>query len=653
MTQCPRRTLLGGIGTTITVALAGNAVAATEDDVASESASVPSEFDSLLDYLPATVASETMMISAVDFERRREANEPHEMNPHTGSFDIDSEAVTKHVSVLDFGDGYSQPITVLSGDIEIDGDAETRKTDDGVEYDFYDSATTDLVAADLDEVIVIGKESGMLEDAVAAGAGENTRLLESESEVAEAFETVDDADSYNITVGDEQLGREIDADADVRYAVHASTVLDPDTMAVQLVFAFEDESDVTDELVESLTGELAYMSSEGEPTVEVDGAVITVTGERDLEKERAIREHESPGMLQTDRDIDPDDDMLELEVGRGDPTPVEDLTLELADEEYDREIWADGHGTIEEGDTIQIDMDDVEPNVSVTLNHDHELGSSSSGTTILNRFEFVYDYDLDAETLTVEYADDFTLDGDRIHLAVYEERPYYRHDEDEPEPRTTRQPWTGETVQSGHQETLEGIRPGDAVIVGWDGASYKDSIGTEFVDPPGLVRFEYDYGSETLSATIEFGEDADVAEQPAEKYELLVEEEPADTQWTDEYETVSDGATIEVTDVPIGTNVSAVWGDDEITVGGTKTRPSIELELDGNEIEHVGGDALLASKLTATAWAEDGRTEVDLGDEIDGDFEEGDTVTFDVDGIRHVTLKYDEEYRVGFAYTES
>lgn len=652
MPQCPRRTLLGGIGTTITVALAGNTVTATDADSTAEGGSAPRELGALQEYLPASAASDedSIVLSASDFDRRRKADEPYEPRPTTGRFEIEPESVSKQVSVTTYGDEYTRPITVLAGDIQFvdEGDGETREAA-GVEYEYYEADDGDGVAAVGDGVVVFATDSGTVEDAFAADAGETDRLLDAEPLLEEATGLYDDIDGYSVQLNDEYRVPGSDDDVEVDYVVRAMTVLGPDTIEMKYGIAFGDESDVTDELVESIESELAYQATKGDPTTEVDGDLVTVTAERDLAAERRVREHDSPGFLRADRDVDPDDDSLEIEIGRGDPTPVEDLTLEVGDEEYDREIWADGHGTLEEGDTIAIDMDDVEPNLSISLTHDHELGSSSSGTTILSRLRFEYDYDPDAETLTVEYADEFPLDGDSVTLAAYDERPAYRPDPDEgSEPHATAQPWTDETVSKGDQATVDGVRAGDTVLVGWDGTSQQDSIGTFRARPPGRVRFEYGYESETLSATIEFEDDGET--RPADEYELLVDDEPTDTQWADEYETVTSGTTLEVDDVPVGTDVTVVWGDDA-RVGSTQTHPSIDLAFDEDEaaIEHAGGDAVPASKLTARVWSEDGTSEIDLADEIDGDFEDGDAVDIDADEVHHVTLRYGERRIVGFA----
>ncbi|WP_255191647.1 hypothetical protein [Natronobeatus ordinarius] len=578
MQEYPRRTLLGGIGATITAALAGHAVAADGDrEQSPDAVEVPADgpdFSSLLEFLPASVATDSMQLTVADVERLLEADEPYGPHVPIGPVRTDPEDVSKVASVVATDEGYSTPITVVEGDVEFDGEPESNETDDGVTYDLYEHGARrgeTTYAAVTDDVAIVTTEKATIDDAFAASADDTDRLLDAAPRLAAGIEAYEYADSRHVSVEEElHLPFDLD-DGDVNFAAYASTVIDPDTIRVDLGVDFEDEAAITDEVLEAIETEFAYMPTRDEPEAEVDGTLVTVTIVRDLAAERAVREHDSPGFLRVnDRDIDLEDDYLEIELGRGDPTPVEDLTFEVGDEAYDREIWAGDAKKLEEGDTIRLDMDDVEPNLQVRLRHEHELGSSGSGTTILNHFRFRFEYDYDAETVAVEYDDEFPLDGDRLWLAAHDRDSMYGPrgpDAEEPEPRATRQPWDGE-LSAGDDATLDGVLPGDEVIVGWDGDTRRDSIARHRVSPPGTARFEYDYDSRTVTATLELED-----ERPAEKYELRVDDEPADTQWADEADTVTDGATLELEDVEVGSRLEVVWSETDARVGGYRIAP--------------------------------------------------------------------------------
>ncbi|WP_245779393.1 hypothetical protein [Halostagnicola kamekurae] len=654
--------------------LTGSTVAAPDGDRPKASTTTESSFDDVLAYLPASVAEDSMGVAVTNYERMREADQPYGPSPPINTAEMDASNVSKSAFVTSYTDEYSQPLTVLSGDIELPESTDSSETDAGVEYEYYEPESDGVVGSDGD-VVVGSTDRETVEAAFDANAGEADRLLEAESAIESGLSTFPESDARSVQISDEQPTLGGFEDVDIEYSVTAQTVIDADTMEMSVGIELADESDATDELIETLESQFAYAATTGEPSVEVDGSFVSTTVTRDLAAERAVREHESPGYLQVERDFDiEDDDLLEIEIGRGDPTPIEDLTLEIDDEPYDREIWADGHGKLEEGDTIVVDMDDVEPNLSVSLTHEHELGSSSSRTTILSHFRFESSYDIDSGELTLEYADDFSLDGEEVFLAVYDERPIYRLDEDGSEPRVSTQPWDGETMSEGDTATVEDVEVGDTVIVGWKGTDYDDSIWQHQADPPGRARFEYEYDSETLEATLDFApispdsesEPTDDVERSASEYELQIDGEPADTQWTDEFETVSTGATLEIDDVAVGSDVEAVWAETDTPIGRTQTQPSIDLAYDGGTVEHVGGDALPAADLEAEIWAENGSYTLALGDEIDGDFEDGDSFTVDAESVtdrsgddvdeigavNHVLVRYDGQYQVGYAFPE-
>ncbi|ELZ03448.1 hypothetical protein C481_05625 [Natrialba asiatica DSM 12278] len=655
----------------MTVALTGTAAA---DDTSAETSQSES-FDDLYAFLPATLAEqESLSVSAIDYDRMRQANDPATIMPAGGPFDLDADAVSKSVRVFSRDQSFSQPLQVFTGDIELEGTADTRETA-GIEYDYYTQSDRDVVAGVTDDALVLSTTRGTIEQALAAAAGETDRLLDAAPAIDDGFEAVSEADTKAVMTGTRQ-SLSVDLDGDIRYVSHAQTVQGPDTLTVTQVIEFTDESDITDELLETIEADLAYVSTAEEPSAEVDGSVVTITVDRDLAAERAVREHESPGSLRAERDIDLDAEYLEIELRRGDPTPVEDLTLELDDEEYDRDIWADGHGTLEAGDTIRIKMDDVEPNLSLRLRHDHELGNSSSGTSILSHFQFTSTYDIDSGTLSIEYADEYPLDGDNVFLAAYDERPYYRPDESAPEPKTTAQPWEGKTLASGDEATLEDIAPGDTILVCWKGTDYEDSISRAQAEPPGIARFEYDYESKTVSASLEFGDtrpqpriaevseaetepSTDEIERDATEYELRIDDEPAGTQWSDEFDTVSSGATIEIADIPVGSDVTVVWAATGTRIGGTRTQPQVDLEYDDGTITHVGGDALSATDLTLRLSTETDRFTIELEDVISGTFEEGDSFEItaetvgsddEIGAVRYAHLLYgkQDQYHVGY-----
>lgn len=658
-----RRTVLGGIAATTALTLGGAATAGAADGSA-DLESPASE--TITDFIPASLAADGLVVSVVDHDGLRTADLPFDRGAYVPPFDAEPGDVSIVATVSRFdGDGedvaFERPLQIVVGDLTLeDADGgESIETETGHTYERHevDDPGSDeaVVAAMIGDVGVVADDESTVEGVLEAATGEAARLLEVEDEIGSLFDDHGDADSVRVQfAGDGTLpfGIPDDDEARLDHLVVTETVLDPDTIELTYVVAFADEDDVTDERVEQIEGDFAYASTSDRPSAEVDGRVVTLTVERDLEAERAAAEHDSPGSLRlVDREIDPEADVVELEVGRGDPTPVDDLELEVNDEAYDPDVWADGQGTIEEGDTIVLQMDDVEPNTSLMLRHDHEMGSSGSGTSILHRFQFAFEYDHAEETLTVEYDDDFPLDGDRISLAVYEERPFGEFDEESgeritPDPVAVEEPWSGDTLEPGHAATLEDVVPGDEVLIGWDGSSHEHSIGRHSIVPPGTVDFDYEYAADTLSVTLEVAEP-----QPADAYEVQIDEEPTETQFTDEATTIEGETTIGLESVDVGSEARVVWGDDEVRVGWTRASPSVDLAYDDGTVEHVGGDAIPASSVEVQAWGSD-HEEFALDERIEGTFEEGDSFEVDLEEAGHVALEYEDVGNVGAAFPD-
>ncbi|ARS90713.1 hypothetical protein [Natrarchaeobaculum aegyptiacum] len=663
-TDTTRRTVLGGIAATTALSLGATASAVAEDgdDPATLEAPTP---ETIVDWLPATVDGDGLVVAVEDHEALQTADHPHERWVNVAPFDAEPEDVSVVATVTrivededDDHPAHERPLRIVVGDLPID-DGETVEHEDGLTYERYEveneHGDETVVAADVGDAVAIADDESTLEAVLEAAAGDGNRLLEGNDEVATLYQRYDDADSLRVHLAGEgtlPLMWPDEEEPELESLVTTETVLDPDTIEVTYAVTFADEAAVTDELVEQIEGDFAYMPTREEPSADVDGRTVTMTVERDLEAERAATEHDSPGSLRVaDREIDPDADVVELEVGRGDPTPAEDLELEVNDEEYDRDVWADGQGTIEEGDTIVLRMDDVEPNTSLMLRHDHEMGSSGSGTSILHRFQFAFDYDHDEGTLSVEYDDEFPLDGDRVSLAVYDESPFGEFDEDTgerltPDPVAVEEPWTGEMLEPGVEATLEDVAPGDEVLVGWDGSSHDDSIGRHAIDPPGTVEFDYDYAADSLSITLEVE-----GSQPADVYELLVEDAPAEVQFADEEATIDGQVTVTLEAVDVGSSVAVVWGDDEVRVGWTRASPGVDLEYDDGTVEHVGGDEIPSSAVEVQVWS-DGHEEFPLDDRVDGAFEEGDSFEVDLGEAGHVALEYEDVGNVGAAFPD-
>ncbi len=662
MPNTPRRTLLGGIGSTLAVAAAGCLSAPQDGEEADdEDEAVPD----ILEYLPTAAGDESMLLTVTDIEAQ-ELVDTAMSTPMVYSGDVLDEdaSPTKSASIANLDQDDPEVITVFTGNPSVNDDVagvlEGQETGDGIEYELADPhpAIEEIVVGVSGETVITAESVSLLEDALESASQDSVSFLEEYSTVGDAFETFSRADTLRVFVGmdDDGSGSTIEPD-DVRFTATASTVIDEYTIEERVGIEFVDESVITDEVRDELEADFGNGTGTRSPELEEEGSLVTATWTRDLEAEQEARDHESPSVSPA-VEVDPDDDFLELEVTRGDPTPLEELTLELNDEAYDESIWADGQDEIEEGDTLSIEMDDVEPNQQLRIRHDHPNGSSSMGTTILNRFQFDFEYDRETETVTATYIDDrkFPLEGDHVYLSIVDET-YHGGGTAGQESTVleSTQPWEGAELSVGDEATIDGVEIDSRVLVGWKGDEPQDSIANYVVTPPGNARFEYDYDADTLD--IELGLDDS---EPADAYELRVDDEPAAVQWTDEYETVVDGASITVEDLDVGSTATVVWVEDDVDIGRTTARPQILLEFEGSgdelELSHDGGPSLPATDLTATIRADSETEDVDLKTLVDGEFADGNTVTFDApsaENVVDITLEYHEEYRVGSAWLDA
>jgi hypothetical protein len=649
MQDSPRRQVLRSIGTALSIATLGSVSAAASDGrpgrstVLDRTWSDAAEFGELFEYVPASAAGDEFVFGGIDYAAMRESNREGSTSVPVASLDVDADALSKGVVLQNSQYGGSVELLILTGDVSLDGEGEVVEGPAGTEYERYERGEN--VVAAVDDRLVVASSDDLLDDALAAKAGDTERLLDASDVVSEGIDAFGDADTRAVMVGDE-VGYGQAFDAAVRYSGYGTTVRDPDTLERTFLFGLEDESD-TEQVAETLREEGFYGDGEN-TTVETDGAVVTVTTVIDLAARRRAREHDSPGGLRVDRDaLRNADEYVELQVTSGESTPVDELTLEVGGETYDRSVWAGDRERIAEGDTIRIRASDVEPNLEVTLTHETEYATSASTTYLLGDLEFVFDYAFDTRTLDLEYGDTFEVDGDELSVVVFEGRQWWRRDEDEARTET---PWADETVTEGDTASLDDVDPGETVVVTYGGTDPRDGIAYFRPEPPGEATLEYDFAARTVTATLALSESRSAAE-----YEVRVDGEPADTQWTDSADTVSDGDSLTIEDVPVGTTVAVVWGEDAARLAVERTVPTIELDLafgDEVSLEHVEGDAVPASRLTAHVW-NDGRTLVDVGDEIDGEFTQGDSVPLGVESLEHVSLLYEDQYYVGYASARS
>jgi hypothetical protein len=339
---------------------------------------------------------------------------------------------------------------------------------------------------------------------------------------------------------------------------------------------------------------------------------------------------------------DSDADVLRFEFRDGDPVPVEDLEIEIADEPYDD--WARGQEEVGEGSVVSIAADAVEPGDSLTVSYDSGEGYSGASTTsVLTHLPVQFSYDPGERRGTIEYIDGPPLPGDRLTLVLGENR--------------TESPWDGQ-VTAGDSAVIEDVEIGTRATIEYERSDGEQvRVGYGGFRPPGRVEFDYDAPAREL--TIGYPDHEEEPEGPhrvdpiareplpADEYEIRIDGEPADTQLGEAGETFEPSEAITLTDVPIGVEVALLWvGEDGRTeqVAGTHTHPEVSFTFEHRDdgavvVRHDGGMPVDAGKLAIETVGPNERTvQWDGTDTVT----EGDQLAIeDVDEAALLLIRYD------------
>ena len=271
----------------------------------------------------------------------------------------------------------------------------------------------------------------------------------------------------------------------------------------------------------------------------------------------------------------------------GEPVPADELQLwhdgeEVSETLVDGEEFTAGDKiTVETGliATVTLRWFDTDENVYDTYARER-----------VDREAFDVAYDMSAETLEIAYEADRPADAGNLRLIHRGEDGV-------------------ETV--GNEFTDGTFEPGDTVTV--SDVSIGDSVQLEFdVEQPmsgaSLIHYRarpprvWIHSHAEEGTTIRYdGEES----RPADAFVTLLDGEPTDTQFADEYDTLSGDEALVLGELPLGSTVELEWQepDQPVVIAEHEvvpnTRASIEYDPDAGEItvKHRGGRTLPASEL--------------------------------------------------------
>ena len=305
-----------------------------------------------------------------------------------------------------------------------------------------------------------------------------------------------------------------------------------------------------------------------------------------------------------------------LRFDRGEPIPVENLTVEIEGEPYEGD-WARGAETVGAGSQIAIDADVIEPGDSLGVSFETEQGAGVSTTDsgFLRTLPFEFSYDPEVGTATLTYVDGPPLPGERTDLRTGEN----------PLAAGEQVRALSDGLRNGETLTLESVDLGTGLLVAYERTDGETiPITGHTARPPGqfslknesgqlvVTRFSRRGGEGGTTGGESDGSGAGARQPPeqeplpAEHYEVRIDGKPTETQWTDGGETIDPGDTLTVGAVQPGSVASVVWVDEtaEFELTSRRMPPSLRVALsydaDENRLRlvHVGGESVDADTLS-------------------------------------------------------
>jgi hypothetical protein len=326
-----------------------------------------------------------------------------------------------------------------------------------------------------------------------------------------------------------------------------------------------------------------------------------------------------------------------LRFDRGESVSVGNVTLEFEGEPYEGN-WARGAETVGAGSQIAVDADAVEPGDSLRVVLESEDGATASASEegFLELLPFAFSYDAEARSVTLTYLDGPPLPGGRTDLRTGED-PLAAGEQVRALPDGLR---PGDTI------SLESVDPGTGLIVVYERTDGETiPITAHRARPPGNFSLENNGGQLLVTrpsyrggeggAVGEGSDGADGAGEgatqppeqeplPAEHYEVRVDGDPTETQWTDEGETIDPGDTLAVGPIQAGSVASVVWVDETAAfeLDSRRMPPGLGVALSYDEtaqqltLVHNGGESVDADALSVVVESEEQRVRSWDGDTV-------------------------------------
>ena len=588
-----RRSFLSGTALTLT-ALTGVLDAGRHLDPPRPTRySLPSDLESLLEPLPSADAVDvdyrTIVLQDVDGDDASDL--PAEARRAVESLDVSSEDLSKLVSA--YPEDYRRRLGVAAGDFDALADDDGDDREGG--WRITDTGDVGIATVEGRAAFAAGRTADdrvdTAETMAAAATGDVDRFLDEALAAGPAIEALADFDTilfvpdpagtgYPPVAGDrlQALGagfevhpRELEGTAENEYLLFPASDATLDEERARSVVESVDPGVVVE----------ADVSRSGD-AVRVE-AVVEAAPEYD-------REAAPDAQVRTT--FDRETTTLTFEHEGGEPVPATELELwvdgEIADPQPADEFMA-----FEPGDSLTVDTGPLGTAVLRWFDEAENVHYVYASETVdREAFEMTHDFESDAVEIT--YVGRRPADPAKLRVT-------HRGDD---EFRRIEDPFAdaGDTLEDGDSMVVESVGVEESVRVELDVPSvpgvHRSPLARLRVSPPRIhLR---NHPEDGVIARYYDGRERD-----ADEFRLFADGEPADVQFADETDTLSEGDAIPLGEFPIGTNLRVEWlePDDNVVVTehvvAPRTRVSMEYDEDEGtvRIEHREGEAVPAEDL--------------------------------------------------------
>lgn len=329
---------------------------------------------------------------------------------------------------------------------------------------------------------------------------------------------------------------------------------------VSCVALFQSGSGVSEETAWSIA-ETIERGSDAEPSFERDGRRLVATA--------TVEASDTSSTSNSFRaDYSADSGTVRLEYPGSEPIDTDTL-----------EIFSGGEGvgdpwdtkTLEEGDVVEFEADPFSRiRVERVEDGDSEVLACDIAT---DSTAFDHSYDPESDTVTFTYTASQPAVTDYLYLSVTDDYRSLEFDGEDGEPVSERR----DQLESGDEIRVKDVTYGRIIALytyhDWDSGSTGQSVTVRSIRPSGHFALTRADGQPTLTFEAE-------QTRSASDYRVKVNGDPADTQFTDVGETISEDDSISL-DIGTGDTVTVKWvGEDgPIELSEMTLRPPIDFEF--------------------------------------------------------------------------